>query len=175
MPLMLMFQPSQGADIEVIYTEIAADPSSIVPGALDASGTPVLANFASMLNVGISHDGSQWYVRGTTNQVAELASIVLLGSGLTGEVFAQEGQPIPGGLPGELYDFFDGPNAVSWDEQNNIGWSFRAKGGVASVFEKLAFYSAATKTQTIVLQMGDAALGLIDVPANPTGDEIFGN
>jgi len=161
--------------IEVIYTEIPGHPTAVVPGARDAGGQPVFAEFLALQDLAVSHDGSQWVVKGTCNLGSSLDALLVLGSGKAGTVLAQDGQPLQGGLPGELYDFFDSPVPAAWDEAGNLAFSCRARGGSSSVYEKVIVVDAATQTHTVVIQMGQPALGLIDRPPNPSGDELFGN
>jgi len=163
----------QAANIKTVYTEIQTHPSSLVPGAKDALGQPTVARFTALFDFNMRHDGGQWIMRGTSNLPTTVDSILMIGSGLTGTAFLQDGQPVFGGLPGELYDFFDGVTPAAWDDNGNIAYSFRAKGGVASVFEKVYTYNGVTHTK--FLQMGDPALGLTDFAPAPSGDEIFGN
>jgi hypothetical protein len=159
--------------IEVIYTEIAGEPTAVVPGARDANGQPVFAEFTALEELALRHDGGQWAIKGRCNLGDTLDSILMLGSGTVGTVFAQDGQPIQGGQPGEQYDFFDSPVPAAWDELGNLAYSCRAKGGNPAAFEKVIVYNGVT--QTVVLQMGNPALGLIDRPPDPSGDELFGN
>jgi len=161
------------ADIEVIFTEVVTSASSLVPGARDAAGLPTEARFLSIVDLSISHDGSQWVIRGTTNQPIGLNNILILGSGLAGSAFCQAGQPVQGGQPNELYDFFDSPNPAAWNENGLLAYSFRAKNGSASVAEKVVTFSGGV--HTIVHQQGDPALGIIDNPPTASGDEAFGN
>src|SRR5262245_56400859 len=164
---------ARGADLEVIYSEVATDPSSTVPGALDAAGQPADTDFLALEDLVLSHDGTQWVVKGRTTQVTTLDSILIFGSGATGTMFAQDGQPFQGGLAGELYDFFDTPSPMSWDESNNLAFSARAKGGLTSVKEKVV--KVIGGVHTVVFTESSPTTGLIDVPANPTGDELLGN
>lgn len=157
----------------VIYTEITTHSSGTVPGALDGGGNPVATNWLALEDLSISHDGSEWMLKGRTTQATTNDSILVKGSGLGGTMFAQDGQPVQGGAPGELYDFFDSPVPAAWDSAGNIAFSFRAKGGVASVFEKIV--KVVGGVHTIQVQMGDAALGLIDNPPGNSGNETFGN
>ncbi len=157
----------------VIFSEIAASPTGVVPGALDAAGMPVATNWLAIEDLVVRQDGGQWCIKGRTTQATTLDSILILGSGITGVNFAQDGQPMQGGIPGEQYDFFDTPNPISWDTAGNIGLSFRAKGGVANTLEKLVRVVGGVHTQ--LLQQGALLTGLTDVPANPTGDETLGN
>jgi hypothetical protein len=163
-------------NIEVIYCEIPTDPRSTVPGAKDAGGNPVVTKFKALEDFRVSHDGEAWVLKGKSQLGSELENCLLLGSGLTGDMFAQEGQPFQGGGAGELYEFFDATaNPASFDTAGNIGFSARAKGGSSAIDEKVVVYNATTEVHTIVFQEGDPALGLVDNPPNPSGDEIFGS
>ena len=163
-------------NIEVIYCEIPTDPRSTVPGAEDASGDPVVTKFKGLDDFRISHDGDAWILKGRSQLDSTLDACLLIGSGLTGDMFAQDGRPFQGGVPGELYDFFDGTaNPASFDSAGNIGFSARAKGGSSANDEKVVVYNATTQVHTIVLQEGNPARGLFDYPPNPSDDEIFGS
>jgi hypothetical protein len=159
--------------IEVIYTEIPGQPSAVVPGAKDANGNPVFAEFTALQEIALRGDGEEWMLKATTNLGSTLDAILILGSGTVGNAFAQDGQPVHGGLPGEQYDFFDSPVPAAWNDSGDIAFSFRAKGGSSSIYEKVVVVSGGV--HTVVIQMGDPALGLIDQPPNPSGDELFGN
>ena len=149
-------------NIEVIYCEIPTDPRSTVPGAQDAGGNPVVTKFKALEDFRVSHDGDAWILKGRSQLGSELEACLLLGSGLTGDMFAQDGQPFQGGIAGELYDFFDGTaNPASFDTAGNIGFSARAKGGSSAIDEKLVLYNAATEVHTVVLKEGDAAKGRV--------------
>jgi hypothetical protein len=165
--------PAWAVGPDVIHTEIVAHPSSLVPGAKDAGGNPVITNWLALEDLSIRHDGGQWMLKGRTTQAATNDSILNLGSGLSGTAFAQDGQPLQGGVAGEQYDFFDTPVPAAWDDAGNIGFSARAKGGNPATFEKLI--RVVGGVHTISLQMGDPALGLVDNPPGNSGDETFGN
>lgn len=158
---------------DVIYTEITTHSSGTVPGALGPGGVPVATNWLALEDLSIRADGGEWMLKGRTTQATTNDSILVLGSGLSGTMFAQDGQPLQGGAPGEQYDFFDTPVPAAWDTAGNIAFSCRAKGGVASVFEKIV--KVVGGVHTIQVQMGDAALGLIDNPPANSGNEFFGN
>ena len=159
--------------IEVIFTEIPGEPTAVVQGARDANGQPVFAEFTALEELALRHDGGQWVIKGRTSLGTSLDAILMLGSGLTGTAFAQDGQPVQGGVVGELYDFFDSPVPAAWDKWGNLAFSCRVRGGNPAIFEKVIFYNGVT--HTVVIQMGDPALGLIDQPPNPSGYELFGN
>ncbi len=162
---------ASGVSPTVIFSEIVSNASSTVPGALDAGGQSVSTTWNSMFDLAMREDGSQWMVRGSTTQSTDLSNILVLGSGLMGTAFAQEGQPLLGGSPGELYDFFDGPRPVSWDSSGNMAFSTRAKG--ASSLEKLIRVTGGN--HSLVLQQNDPAFGVIDNPPGNSGDETIGN
>jgi hypothetical protein len=169
----LLAASAAAGDVKVVFSEVATDPSGTVPGALDASGLPVATNWLAIEDLNVRHDGGQWIIKGRTTQATTNDSILVLGSGLTGTMFAQDGQPLGGGVPGEQYDFFDSGTPVKWDDNGNIGFSCRAKGGVANTLERVIRYDGVNFT--IVHRQGDSFPGLFDIPANPTGDEQFGN
>ena len=160
-------------DVEVLYSEVVASGTSLVPGALDAGGSPAVARFIALEDLHVSHDGGEWVVKGRTDQGSATDSILLRGGGATGTMFLQEGQPFQGGVAGEQYSFFDSGTPVSWDEFGNMAFSARAKNGVSSVKEKLVWFDGVT--HSVVLTESSAALGLQDIPTNPTGDELIGN
>lgn len=167
-------QPAGG--LEVIFCEIPTDPRSTMPGTKDLAGNPVATKIKSIEDFRVSHDGSAWIVKARSQLGSDLENALLIGSGVTGGMFAQEGRPFQGGVAGELHEFFDGnANPASFDIAGNIGFSARARGGSSANDEKVVYYNATTQTHTIVHQEGDPALGLFDNPPNPTGDEIFGS
>ncbi len=159
--------------IEVIYTEITGHPTAVVPGARDANGNLVFAEFTVFEDLALRPDGGQWMVKGRSTLASTLDAILVLGAGTSGWAFAQDGQPLQGGVPGEQYDFFDSPVPAAWDGLGNIAFSCRAKGGASSNAEKVIIFDGTA--HVIVVQQGDAAYGLIDQPPNPSGDELFGN
>lgn len=159
------------AQIEVIYTEISGDPSAQVPGAMDLTGNPVPTEFLSMLDVNCSPDGTQWILRGSTTQSADEANVLLLGVEDIGLVFAQEGQPVAGGVAGEVYDFFDG--VAGFNDLGHYAFGARARGGLASEKEKVIKFDGTN--YSIVAQESDLVTGLQDLPPAPAGDETLGN
>jgi hypothetical protein len=158
--------------LEVIFCEIPASPKSIVPGALDIGGLPEATNFRALEDIFVSPDGSTWMLKGRTQQGSDEENILIKGSGASGTMFAQEGQPIPAGAPGELYDFF-GSTVGRFNSLNQFAYSARARGGVAAVFQKVIFWNGTTFS--IPTKMGDLYTGLSDLAPNPVGDETVGN
>lgn len=159
--------------ITVIYTKIPTSPTSIIPGAVNEAGVPVVTNFRAMEDIRVSPDGSRWVLRGRTQLTPDAETILMMGTGTTGSMFAQEGRPIPQGAAGELYDFF-GSQVGQFNDNNEFAFSARAKGGVASVFQKVIRWSSGDGF-SLAYQMGDLIMGLSDIPANPSGDETVGN
>jgi hypothetical protein len=160
--------------LEVIYSEVDGDPTALVPGARDLTGTPIVTEFKAIEDFSLSPDGTMWAVKARNEAGSDIEACVLLGSGTLGNMFMQEGQPFLGGVAGELYDFFDSaPGPVSFDTNNNIGFSARAKGGSSAVDEKLVVFNGVT--HTVVYQEGDLVTGLVDNPAGNSGDEVLGS
>lgn len=164
---------SHAQTLEVIFCEIPTSPKSVVPGALDTgTSLPEATNFRALENIIVSPDGSQWIVTGRTQQGSDEELIMIRGSGATGTMWLQEGQPVPGGVPGELIEFF-GSGLGRFDSTNRFAMTLRARGGVASVFQKVMKWDGST--WSIPIQMGDLYTGLIDIPTNVSGDETVGN
>jgi hypothetical protein len=161
---------AQGA-VQVIYTKIPTSPTSLVPGARDLAGAPVVTNFRAMEILRVSPDGNHWVLVARNQLGSDLETMVLKGAGVFGAMFAQEGQPIPGGAAGELYDFF-GSLIGRFNANNDFAFSARARGGVASTFQKVLHWNSVTGF-TIRFQMGDLISGLSDT--GTSGDEIVGN
>lgn len=159
-------------DVDVIYTKIGGHPTAVIPGTLDLAGQPAATEWRAMEDLVVSGDGTRWVIRGRTQLGSDLETILVMGSGTSGTMFAQEGQPIPTGAPGELFDFF-GSGLGDFDSTNRLAYTARARGGVAAVFQKVIYWDGTN--QTIVHQMGDLYSGLIDLPPNPSGDETVGN
>lgn len=159
--------------IAVIYTEIVSHSSGLVPGAKGPGGVPVVTNWLALEDLAVRDNGAEWVVKGRTTQATTNDSILVRGAARTGTAFAQDGQPLLGGAPGEQYDFFDSPIPAAWNDQGDIAFGARAKGGNNAVFEKVIKFSGGV--HTIVAQMGDPVMGLTDLAPAPSGDELLGN
>jgi hypothetical protein len=168
----LLVPKTLGADIQVIFTEVPGDPTAVVPGAMDPNGDPATTEFKAMELFSISPDGSQWILKGRNYLGSDLETMLLLGSGASGSVFAQEGQPVHDGAAGEIYDFF-GSSPPYFNDLGQFVYTARARGGVSANAQKGIYFDGANFH--VVLQQGDPALGLADAPGNPVGDELFGN
>ncbi len=160
--------------IQVIYSRAAGSPTSDVPGAVDTTGAPAAAKFVSMLEFWLSPDGTRWILRGATNQpTAESDSYLLVGSGTAGSVALQEGRPFPGAVGSEVVDFFSGSVAYPFNASNDWAFALRARGGVASVFQKIVRNTGGVGA--LRYQMGDLYTGTTDNPVANAGNETIGN
>jgi hypothetical protein len=158
--------------IEVIFTEVPGHPTAVVPGAVDLDGNPVLTEFKAIELLSVAPDGSQWIITARNYLGDELETMVLLGAGTAGAVLVQEGRPVVNGAPGELYDFF-GSGRARFDAAGRYTFTARARGGDAATAHKGHYYDGAQLL--LVRRQGDPISGLIDLPPNPSGDELFGN
>ena len=164
---------SAQAPVTVIHCEVPASPKSTVPFALDINGSPEVTRFKALEDYVVSPDGSVWILRGRTEQGTLLENILLIGSGTAVSAnFAQEGQPIPTGAAGELYEFF-GSAMGRFNNANQHAFAARARGGVSSVFQKVLVWDGASSS--IAYQMGDLYTNLQDLAPNVSGDETVGN
>jgi len=106
--------------VRAIYTQIAGHPTATVPGLLDGSDQPVFGEFDQMLNINASQDGTRWTMEGGSDLATTIDGVMMLGSGLTGSVFAQEGKQAFGVPAGTLYTFFD--DDVGFNSNNDFAW-----------------------------------------------------
>lgn len=164
--------PTQAGEIQVIFSEVDGHPTSQVPGALDLAGNPIVTEFKALEDLTFSPDGSMWIVKARNEAGSDLETMLLIGSGTSGMMLAQEGQPVAGGVAGELYDFFDASAGFTSDA-TQFAFGARARGGDSSTKEKVIKFDGANFT--IIAQESDAANGLMDLPPAPSGDETFGN
>ncbi|MBX3387638.1 MAG: hypothetical protein KF768_13800 [Phycisphaeraceae bacterium] len=160
------------AGVDVIFSRIAASPTSTVPGAEDLMGNPISPKFVSMLDFYLSPDGTKWLLRGASDAPTTHDAFLILGSGTTGSIVLQDGRPFPGAVGGELVDFFSGTNNRPFNANNDWAFTFRAKGGAASTFQKLIKFTSAG-VGSIAHQMGDLYTGVLDT--GTPGDEAIGN
>jgi hypothetical protein len=168
----LLATAALGGEIEVIFTEVPGHPTATVPGAMDLNGDPVFTEFKALEVLSVSADGSQWILKGRNWLGDELETMLLIGSGTTGAVFAQEGQPVHDGEAGELYEFF-GSSPPHFNELGQFVYTARARGGDFDTKQKGIFFDGSDFH--MVRQESDPAYGLLDYPPNPSGDELFGN
>lgn len=163
--------PGIPADFEVIYTKKAGDPKAQVSGQKDLAGDPIATEWKAMEDLVVSYDGRDWVLKGRNQLGTDLETLIELGNDVFGDALAQEGQPIPGGATGELFDFFSSTLMPSFNDAGEYAFAARARGGVASVFQKCMYWNGSTLK--IVAQMGDLYLGLVDTTVS--GDETAGN
>ena len=159
--------------LEVLYCEVPGSAKAVVPGALDeTTGLPEATSFKAIEDLVLSPTGDAWIVKGRTLQGSTEENILLLGGGTTGTMFAQEGQPVPGGLPTEVVDFF-GSGLGRFNGADQLAYSLRARGGSTSTHQKVVYFDGASSS--IAFQMGDPYTGLVDSPVGASGDELVGN
>ncbi|QOJ13139.1 MAG: hypothetical protein HRU75_00170 [Planctomycetia bacterium] len=156
---------------KVIISEIPGHPTSVAPGATDLMGNPMFTEFKALEDLAVAPDGKKWLLKARTTAGSDLETYLVLGENLTYQYFAHEGRPVLGGAPGELYDFFDTKSC--FNDNGHLAYGVRARGGLASVFEKVIVWDGST--HTIVVQMGDLCIGTVDEPPAVSGDERFGN
>jgi len=160
------------AELEVIFSEAPGHETAVVPGAKDLDGEPIFTEFKALEILSVSPDGSQWILKGRNWLGDQLETMLLLGSGTEGEVFAQEGQPVHDGEPGEVYEFFcSGP--PHFNDLNQFVYTARAREGDPDIKQKGIFFDGEAFHMT--RRESDPAYGLEDYPGYPVGDELFGN
>jgi hypothetical protein len=112
--------------------------TSIVPGAVDASGNPIVANFFQLNEFFLSPDGSTWIMRETNTQNVPA---ILTGNGLTGTVLLQKSRPFPGALAGETVNFFSALTGYPFNANNDFALGLRVSGNADSFMYKMLRYT----------------------------------
>jgi len=164
-------------NIQVIYTKIPGHPTAAVPGCVDITGAPTASDFRALEDLIMSPDGSAWIIKGRTQLGSELENIMIKGSGTTGAMFVQEGQPILGGAADERYEFF-GSGIGAFNTNNEFAFSARARTGPtgstsAANGQRVLTWSTGSGF-ALAFKQGDViASGLVDTTVS--GDETFGN
>jgi hypothetical protein len=155
------------SDVQVIFTKIDGHPTAVVPGTLDPSGQPVLTHWRSMLELSVSPDGSHWLIRGASqNNGGE--NVMVMGSGLSGTMFAQRNRPMPGAPAGVVYDFFQGIGRF-----NNLNhMAYRARGMGTNTLQYALVWTPTL--HTVTFKQGDPIQGLLTTGGAP-GQGFFGN
>lgn len=165
------------AGMQVIYSKISGNPTATIPGTLDLNGNPAPTEWRAMEDLVISPDGTRWALKGRTQLGGDLETIIVMGSGVTGTMFAQEGQHILGGGADERYDFF-GSVFGRFNTLNQFAFTARARtaatGSTSAANGQRALFWDGTAL-TLVFKQGDLIAGLLDVAPAPSGDETFGN
>ncbi|MGD9690163.1 MAG: hypothetical protein AB7K52_10970 [Phycisphaerales bacterium] len=171
---------SAHAAVDVIFSRAPQSPTSLAPGAVDENGNPSGARFLSMLDFWLSPDGTRFLMRGSTDPAGTTDNYVLLGSGTTGSIVLQESRPFPGAIDAEVVDFGSSLMGYPFNEHNQWAYSIRARGGSNTTFNKILRFDAMGNGE-LRFQGGNTPAGgspytgLIDVVANPSGDETVGN
>jgi hypothetical protein len=128
------------AGIDVIFSR-ANGATSVVPGAVDASGTPAVTNFFSMNEFFLSPDGTKWIMRGVTTQASSVNQVMLTGGGLTGSVLLQKTQPFPGAASGETVNFPSALSGYPFNANNDFAFGIRVSGNADSFMYKILHYT----------------------------------
>jgi hypothetical protein len=156
----------------VIYSKAGGHPTATIPGALDASGAPVAAEFRAMEDLVGSTDGTQWLLKGRTQLGSDLETMLMLGSGTTGSVLIQEGQPA---LGGGWYDFI-GSGVGRFNNDGDFAFSARVRTGATGSTSAADGHRVLRSTSGVLsleFKQLDSYTGLSDT--NPSGDETVGN
>ncbi|MFZ2875333.1 MAG: hypothetical protein WAZ94_12745 [Phycisphaerales bacterium] len=157
---------------QVIYSKVGGHPTATIPGALDASGAPVTAEFRAMEDLIGSTDGTQWLLKGRTQLGSDLETMLMLGSGTTGSVLIQEGQPA---LGGGWYDFI-GSGVGRFNTEGDFAFSARVRTGATgstSAADGHRVHKSTSGVLSLAFKQLDPYTGLSDT--NPSGDETVGN
>ncbi len=170
--LILVPAANAAGEIEVIFSEAPGHETAVVPGTKDLAGDPVFTEFKALELLSVSPDGSQWILKGRNWLGDQLETMLLIGSGVDGEVLAQEGQPVHDGEVGELYEFF-GSGPAHFNDLGQFVYTARAREGDPATKQKGIFFDGADFH--LVRAESDPAYGLDDYPSYPVGDELFGN
>ncbi|MGE3181796.1 MAG: hypothetical protein AB7N71_09205, partial [Phycisphaerae bacterium] len=158
-----------GGDIQVIYSEIAGHPTAQIPGFLDLAGMPLAAEFKALEDLTLSPDGSMWILKGRALSDSDIEEILLIGSGNSGTMLAQAGQPVAAGEPGELYDFFDA--SAGFNTNNDFVFGARARNGDTTIKEKII--RSIGGNFEMMLTESAPINGMLDIGVS--GDELCGN
>jgi hypothetical protein len=137
--------------VDVVFSR-ANGASSIVPGALDASGNPVVTQFFQMPEFFLSPDGTTWIMRAVSMQPSTENQMLLLGHGLTGSVFLQKAQPFPGAPAGELVNFPSALTGLPFNASNDFAFGIRTTGNPSVIYKILRYTGGVGATR---FQMGD--------------------
>lgn len=159
-------------DVTVVYTEISGDPTAVVPGARDVNGDLTFAEFNSVEDLEVSPDGTAWFLQASNNLGSDLSDLLMIGGGTTGDVLAQEGQTVPGGDVGEVWDFMDG-NA-GFNNVNDLAFNARARGG-SSTLDNEKVMSRINGVVSLEFQQGDTLTGALTTGDVPAPDALIGN
>lgn len=156
---------------DVIYTEIASSPTSIVPGTLDGSALPTVARWLDIRDLVVSPDGGSWTLNGRIDLGPGAESALVLGSGTMGSMLAQEGQRFLGGVTGDVYGSFYPHAVTSFDTTGGLAFRAIALNGT-SVTDRLVVHDTSFGSHTVVVQQGDLVTGASDF--GTSGDETIG-
>ncbi|MBK8269427.1 MAG: hypothetical protein IPK83_14425 [Planctomycetes bacterium] len=139
-------------EILPIYTRIAGHPTAVVPGLVDFEDNPVFGQFDSIMNFNVSEDGTRWTVDGGSDLADTIIDgVMMLGSGFSGSVFAQEGKQAADSSPCTTYTFFD--DDVGFNSNDDFSWGSITSGPDIT-------YTNIAGVNTNIAESGDAVNGL---------------
>lgn len=168
-PVASAFQPPR-----VVFSKITGHPTAVIAGAKDLAGAPVFAEFRAMENLYGSSEGTRWMLKGRTQLGSDLETMLMMGSGTSGSVLIQEGQPAVGG---GFYDFI-GSDVGRFDDADNAAFSARVRTnqtgtGAPANAQRVLRYAHPSGVLTLAFAQTDAYTGLSDTGVS--GDETVGN
>jgi hypothetical protein len=179
--------PSFGQAVEVIYTKKAGHPKAAVPGAVDLSGNPEATEWRAMEDLAVSSDGSRWVLKARTQQASDHDVGVVYGTGTSGAMLSlstgaasfvvQEGRPAPFGNNADWFDFVSSGFA-KFDDNNKMVLGMRCRTtqtGATAATDAMRVIRWDGTTANLAFKQGDLYVDMVDIPANPSGDETVGN
>ncbi len=153
------------APVEVIYTNLQDDPSSLIPG---TAGERFRAPLAPFLDLKHSPSGNYWIFKAfSDNPDSDANDVMIIGSGGEGLAGPHEGDPAP--LDSLTYGFMDSDCGIN--DSGQYAFGNRLSGG-STATDEIIFKFDGTDF-VVVAREGDLAPGLFD--SGPVGDEVFGN
>jgi hypothetical protein len=159
--------------VEVIYTKIPGHPTAAVPGAVDAQGNPIQVDFRSHNDLVGSPDGTHWLLWASTHASDDYGHrFIILGSGTSGTIIAQEELQVPDSDPGVLYDFF--PSGVGrFNDDNDFVFTARAKNAPLHFRQRVMISEGGLISEWA--RESDIYIGLLDQNNEPATTAAIGN
>ncbi|MCA9244356.1 MAG: hypothetical protein KDA32_10400, partial [Phycisphaerales bacterium] len=156
--------------LEVIYTNLPGDPTSVAPGVTDPNGQAVVRVYrhplAPFLTLGSSSTGEYWVFEAFIDDVEN--DVLVVGSGNSGTVVARENNPV-GAVPGRVISFLDSDVGI-----NDLGhYIYGARLDAPTTDDEIAIWWDGAMEQ-IAVREGMAAPDLNE-PLGAAGNELFGN
>jgi hypothetical protein len=159
--------------VQIIYTKIVGHPSSVVPGARDNNGNPIVVPFRQHGDLVGSPAGSQWLLWGSTHPDTSLGHrFIILGEGKVGDIIAQENLQVPDSTAGIIYDFF--PSGVGrFNDANDYVFTARAKNTPINFQQRVMISLSGVIGE--YARESDLYTGLLDQFNQPAPNAAIGN